>query len=162
MHMKEILCLVLMAFLATGVCIAEVPDLLGNWTGSTTGYAAKDGFYKLMENDSISLAIVEQKDRLFTGNITYMQNGNEMVEGFAGAIGLDNKTLYIAEFDKGYDLGTIISYDEIELMYLEDGENGTAAIDRLHRVSPISQNTTQENITQEAQEITMPPALSEG
>jgi len=49
-------------------------------------------------------------------------------------IGLDNKTLYIAEFDKGYTLGTVISNDEIELIYLADGENGSVAIDRLYRI----------------------------
>ena len=32
---------------------------------------------------------------------------------------MDNKTLYIAEFKEGYDLGTIISDNEIEMIYLQ-------------------------------------------
>jgi hypothetical protein len=62
------------------------------------------------------------------------ENETEIGEGFAGAIGLDNKTLYFVEFDKGYTLGTIISNDEIELIYLADGENASVAIDRLYRI----------------------------
>ena len=44
---------------------------------------------------------------------------------------LDN----IAEFKEVYDLGTIISNDDIELIYLEDGKTGGAEIDRLHRIT---------------------------
>jgi hypothetical protein len=66
--------------------------------------------------------------------VTYTRNGTEIVEGLAGAIGLDNKTLYIAEFNEGYALGTIISDDEIEPIYLADGGMGGVAIDTLHRI----------------------------
>jgi len=40
------------------------------------------------------------------------------VESLAGATGLDNKAFYVAESNDGYDFGTIISDDEIELIYL--------------------------------------------
>lgn len=125
--------LLLLALLAIGVCTANVPTLVGNWTGLGTGYYAEGGSYKMNENGSISYSITEQKDRLFNGNITYAINGMEFVEGFAGAIGLDNKSLYLAEHDGGYDMGTIISGDEIELIYIEDGNSGWAAINKLHR-----------------------------
>jgi hypothetical protein len=65
---------------------------VGNWTGSTTGYVGADGAIDLVEKDSISLAVAEQNDRLFTGKITYTRDGEEIAEGFAGAIGADNKT----------------------------------------------------------------------
>ena len=126
--------LVLLAFLAIGICTAEVPNLVGNWAGSEDAYFAENGSYKLFENLSVSFAIAEQNGRLFTGNITYMEYGKEMAEGFTGAIGLDNKTLYMAESGEGYDFGTIISDDEIELTYVEDGENGKATIDKYHRI----------------------------
>lgn len=132
--MKKIWGLVLLVFLAMGICTAKVPDLAGNWTGLGTGYFAENGSYKLNENGSVSYNITEQKGRLFTGNITYMLNGTEIVEGLAGVIGLDNKTLYLAEYDKGYDIGTIISNDQIEFMYIEDGDSGWAAINKLHRI----------------------------
>ena len=127
-------CIIGPSLLATGICAAKVPNLVGNWTGSENAYAAENGSYKLSENMSVSYAITEQNDRLFTGNVTYMENGKEMVEGFAGAIGLDNHTLYIAEFNEGYNFGTIISDDEIELIYLEDGETGKITIDKIHRI----------------------------
>lgn len=126
--------LVLLVLLAIGSCSAKVPNLVGNWTGLGTGYYADNGSYKMNVNGSISYSITEQKDRLFKGNITYAINGTKYVEGFAGAIGLDNKTLYLAEYDKGYDVGTIISNDEIEFIYIEDGDSGWAAINKLHRV----------------------------
>jgi hypothetical protein len=133
MNLKNIWCLVFLAFLAAGICAAQIPDLIGNWTGLGTGYFAENGFYKLNENGSVGYNITEQKGRLFTGNITYTLNGTGIVEGFAGAIGPDNKTLSLAEYDGGYDLGTIVSGDEIELIYVEDGDSGWAAINRLHR-----------------------------
>jgi hypothetical protein len=135
--MKLIWCfaLLVLVFLATGICAAEVPDLLGNWTGSWSGYDEGKGYSNLTENGSIILTVVEQEDRIFAGNMTFkLDNEAEGGKGFAGAIGLDNKTLYIAEFDKGYTLGTVISNDEIELIYLADGENASVAIDRLYRI----------------------------
>ena len=133
--MKKIWCFSLvLVFLATGICAAEVPNLLGKWTGVESWYGKVNESTKLIEDKSLNLTVEEQKDRLFTGNLTYMENGTKIVEGFSGAIGLDNKTLYIAEFKEGYDLGTIISNDDIENIYLEDGKMGGAEIDRLHRI----------------------------
>ena len=135
--MKKILCLALLVLvlLATGICAAKVPDLLGKWTGLESWYGEINGSAKLTENESLNVTIVEQKNRLFTGNLTYkLENGTEIVEGFAGAIGLDNKTLYFAEFNEGYDMGTIISNDEIELIYLQDGKMAETTIGRLHRI----------------------------
>jgi len=133
--MKKIWCFSLvLVFLATGICAAEVPNLLGKWTGVESWYGKVNESTKLIEDKSLNLTVEEQKDRLFTGNLTYMENGTKIVEGFSGAIGLDNKTLYIAELKEGYDLGTIISNDDIELIYLEDGKMGGAELDRLHRI----------------------------
>ncbi len=132
--MIKIWCVVLLAFLATSVCAAEVPDLVGYWTGSEDAYNAENGSYKLLENLSVSLSIVEQKDRLFTGNVTYTLNETEIVEALGGAIGPDNQTFYIAESDKGYSIGKIVSDNEIEIIYLEDGESGWVAIEKLYRI----------------------------
>ncbi len=131
--MKKIWCGVLFA-LAMAVCTAQVPDLVGNWTGSEDAYVAANGSYKFSENLRLSLSIVEQNDRLFTGNVTYIWNGKEGVGGFAGAIGLDNQTFYLADFNQGYNMGTIISDNEIELIYLSDGETGQVSVGRLQRI----------------------------
>jgi len=126
--------LILLILMTAGICTAEVPDLVGNWAGSQNTYVAENGSYKLFENQSTSLVIAEQKDRLFTGYVTYPSDGKEIVENLAGAIGLDNKTFYVGEMNEGYDFGTIISDDEIELIYLADGENGRTVINRLYRM----------------------------
>jgi hypothetical protein len=126
--------IVLLFLMTMGICMAEVPNLIGNWTGSQNTYVAENGSYQLYENESTSLVITEQKDRLFTGYVTYPSNGEVIVENLAGAIGLDNKTYYVAESKEGYDFGTIISDDEIEHIYLADGENGRIVINRLHRI----------------------------
>lgn len=124
----------MLILMTMGICTAQIPDLVGNWTGSQNAYIAENGVYKLSENQSTSLSIIEQKDRLFTGYVTYPSNGKVIVENLAGAIGLDNKTFYIAELIDGYDYGTIISDDEIELIYLADGDKGRTVINKLYRM----------------------------
>ncbi len=100
-------------------------------------YGEVNGSTKLTENESLNVTVTEQKNRLFTGYLTYkLENGTEISEGFAGAIGMYNKTLYLAEFNEGYDFGTIISNDEIELIYLQDGKSADAGIARLQRIEP--------------------------
>jgi hypothetical protein len=135
--MKKILsfALLMLVFLATGISAAKVPDLQGNWTGSWSGYDDGMGYSNLSENGSILFNFEEQKDRLFVGNLTIKVKNETFASGFAGAIGLDNKTLYISQFDKGYSLGTIISNDEMELIYLSNGKGGSVAIDRLYRIT---------------------------
>ncbi|MGA9097987.1 MAG: hypothetical protein WB392_03550 [Methanotrichaceae archaeon] len=135
--MKKIWCLVLLAVLLTaGICAAKVPGLLGKWTGSWSGYDEGKGYTNLTTSGTINFTVTEQKGRIFNGNLTVNpKNGTKLNEGFAGAIGLDNKTLYLAEFNEGYDLGTIVSDNEIELIYLSDVKNGSVAIDELHRVT---------------------------
>ena len=130
--MKKILILALLVlvFLATGISAAKVPDLQGNWTGSWSGY--NDG--KGSENGSILFNIDEQKDSLFAGNLTITLKNETEAAGFAGAIGLDNKTVYISQFDEGYSLGTMISNDEMELVYRSDGKGGLVSIDKLYRI----------------------------
>jgi hypothetical protein len=126
--------LILSILTTMGICAAQVPDLVGNWTGLQSAYIAENGVYRLSENESTNLAIIEQRDRLFTGYVTYPSDGKEIVENLAGAIGLDNKTLFIAELNEGYDFGTIISDDEIELIYLADGGQGRTVINKLYRI----------------------------
>jgi hypothetical protein len=136
MYMKTIwsIWLVLLALSVTGICAAEIPDLVGNWAGKGPGYNEETGY--VVDNDNIlNFSITEQKGRLFNGELTYNLNGTYVVEGFAGTISPDNKTLYIAEFISGYDVGTIVSEDEIDLMYLLEGKAGAVFIETLRRVA---------------------------
>lgn len=116
------------------VSVAEVPNLVGLWSGVGTGYGDEQGYVSDEDSDILTMNVTEQQGRIFNGVVTYMEEGVEMAEEFAGVIALDNVTFYIAEFGAGYDVGTIISEDEIELLYLQDGEGGGVYIDSLRRV----------------------------
>jgi hypothetical protein len=113
---------------------SEIPNLVGLWSGIGTGYGDEQGYVSDEDSDIITMNVTEQRGRIFNGMMTYVEEGVEIVEEFAGAIALDNVTFYIAEFGSGYDVGTIISEDEIELLYLQDGEGGGVYIDSLRRV----------------------------
>jgi hypothetical protein len=125
------LALLVPLLLAAGIGMAEIPNLVGNWTCSEEQNVFRHEF---QEGMALNMSVVEQRGRLFTGNLTYELNGTETVEGFSGAIGLDNRSIYMAEFREGFDLGTVISEDEIELLYLQEGSRAQAEIDRLHRI----------------------------
>jgi hypothetical protein len=135
--MKERLSVTLLAmiFLASGICMAEIPDLQGKWIASWDAFYQGTGFVNgTTENGSLIFNFADQKDRLFAGNMTYtVGNETKVKKELAGAVGLDNKTLYLAEFEGGYDQGTVISDNEIELIHLDD--RGEVAIDRLHRMT---------------------------
>jgi hypothetical protein len=127
------------ALSATGICAAEIPDLVGNWAGTGPGYNEEAGYVEKADYGTVTFNITEQNGRLFTGEMTYLVNGTDVSEGFAGAIGADDKTLYVTEFVSGYDVGTVISEDEIELIYVQDGEQddeaGEIFIQTLRRVA---------------------------
>jgi hypothetical protein len=125
--------LVLLALSTLGICAAEIPDLVGNWAGTGPGYDEEAGYVEDMD-DILTFSITEQNGRIFNGELTYQLNGTDVVEGFAGIIDVDNKNIYIAEFVSGYDVGTIISEDEIDMMYL-DSEAGEVFIETLRRVA---------------------------
>jgi hypothetical protein len=118
---------------AAGISSAQLPDLVGNWTGRAAGYIEGE-YWESSNTSAIVMMIEEQKDRLLTGRFVFrLAEGEQRMESFSGSVALDNRTLYIAEYDRGYDVGTMISPDEMELIYLEDGANLTAVIDHLYR-----------------------------
>ena len=135
--MKKVLLLALLvlSLFATGVCVAEVPNLKGNWTVSWDGYNAGVGYSNATQNEPFVMAITEQEGRVFSGDLIYKhENGTAASEGLAGVIGSDNKSLYIAEVNEGYSLGSIVSKDEIELIYLSSGKAMSVGVDKLSRV----------------------------
>ena len=138
MQMKKIWCSILLIFLATGLCAANVPDLLGKWTGHWSGYDEGKGYTNITESGTANFYFMGQMGRIFNGTLAIdLKNGTKINEDFAGAIGLDNKTLDIVEFNKGYALGTIISNNEMEIDFLSDGENGSISVDKLQRVGTM-------------------------
>jgi len=127
--------LLVLAFAVMGTSAAETPNLVGVWAGSGPGYNEKVGYTEGGAYGTVTFNITEQNGRVFAGDLTYQLNGTDVVEGFAGAIGSDDKSLYIVEFISGYDAGTVISEDEIELIYLQDGEPAEVFIQTFSRVA---------------------------
>ena len=123
-----------MATASVSASASEIPNLVGLWSGVGTGYGDEGGYVSDEDSDILTMNVTEQRGRIFNGVVTYMEEGVEMAEEFAGVIALDNTTFYIAEFIAGYDVGTVISEDEIELLYIRDGEMGGVSLDILRRV----------------------------
>ena len=132
MDKKLVIALAALMLATIGLSAAEVPSLVGNWTGSYEGYTNGGDYKATNETGAITLVISEQIGRLFTGNLNELGQGTAAI---SGVIALDHKTFYMTEYDGGYDVGTVLSSDTIELLYLEDGEKGGAFIDEFHRVA---------------------------
>jgi hypothetical protein len=110
----------------------ESLDLVGNWTGTSTGHM-KYGGYNETSIFSYRLNIKEQYERCFNGSFYVTVRGKTHTIGFSGVIGRDLQSLYLTEYEGGIDIGKIISPDEIELAYLQDGKKGMAMIERFFR-----------------------------
>ncbi|KQC14703.1 MAG: hypothetical protein WCY97_03865 [Methanothrix sp.] len=134
--MKTIWFFGLLAFvLAATASAAEIPSLVGSWAGAGPGYNAAAGYIDEGVYCNLTFNVTEQNGRLFNGEMTYQLDGVDIVEGFAGAIASDGETFYVAEFISGYDVGTIISEDEIEVIYFQEGEAGEIFVKTLRRVA---------------------------
>ena len=117
-----------------GVTSADIPDLVGNWTGPYVEYISGQGF---SEKDSglFFLNITEQQERLFVGYSLFTESdGTEIRHELAGVISADGTELSLAEQDNGYSTGKMIGPDEFELTYLSDTEPVTIAVDQFIRI----------------------------
>ncbi|PKL61657.1 MAG: hypothetical protein CVV31_10005 [Methanomicrobiales archaeon HGW-Methanomicrobiales-2] len=112
-----------------------VPNLTGNWTGTMKGYDDGTGF-----NDysgyTMTLAVIEQQDRVFSGEVSFTNQTGSPVWGVtpcAGVIGRDGKAITIIENEGGYSSGSLIASDEMELIYADGREPFSIAIDSLKK-----------------------------
>ena len=110
-----------------------IPNLIGNWTGPMLGFDEREGFTD-HPNLTAVMMVSEQHGRVFSGFITFRSNGTESIDEFAGVVGSDNRTLTIAEHGGGYCTGEVLSPDEIELIYMQDGSPYSISIDSFKRV----------------------------
>ncbi len=108
------------------------PDLLGTWTGTMNGYDKGIGFNP-HTGGTMVLTVTGQHGRVFAGTLTIMENNATLTaEGFAGTIGRDGRTITIVE-EAGYCTGELISPDEMEFVYMNDGSAFSISIDSLKR-----------------------------
>ena len=112
---------------------AGIPNLVGNWTGTAKGYSEGTGYKEFVTNP-MYLIVTDQKDRFFTGHMIFPQNnGSVRTEGFSGVFSREGKGFEIVEYTSGYCGGTIVSANEIELIYADDSEPSRIMIDSLTR-----------------------------
>ena len=113
--------------------VSTLPNLTGNWTGPMQGYDEREGFTDHPYLTAV-LTVSEQHGRVFSGYITFTSNSTVSTDNIAGVIGRDNRTLTIAEREGGYCSGEVLSPDEIELIYMQDGSPYSISIDSFKRV----------------------------
>lgn len=111
---------------------ASIPDLIGNWTGTSVGHM-KEGGYETPLDYNYTLSIEDQTGRAFNGTLYITGPNYKGNTGFSAVIGNDMTSLYMSQYDDGFDFGEIISPNEIELIYAESGKNGMALIESFIR-----------------------------
>ncbi len=112
--------------IAAGVCLAfstaahaaDAPELTGTWNGSGPSVSENEGW----ETDrSASMLITEQRGRVFRGEVTYEGGGEE----FLGIVQADGKSILISN-DDGHVNATLTGADEMEVCYVEGGDDAIA------------------------------------
>ena len=135
--MKGFLAVLLLGLIAgmVGITTADIPDLVGNWTGPYVEYNSGEGFSEV-ESGLFFLNITEQKDRIIIGYTSFKKSdGTEVSRELAGVISADGTDLSLAEQNNGYSNGKIIGPDELELTYLSDNDPISVAIDTFYRIT---------------------------
>ena len=129
--------LVLLLFIGVGTigCMADkspIPDLVGNWTGTSEGFHSVPGYFHQGDYQYI-LSIGEQKGRIFNGTLTVSGLDPTREYRFSGVIAHDMKTLHIAEYGTGQDTGYLLSPDQMELILLVDNSDNFSVLYNLKK-----------------------------
>jgi hypothetical protein len=117
----------------SSVARSHIPDLTGNWTGTMVSY--DDGIgYNNVSGAVMTMMVTGQQDRIFTGEIILdNQTGYYLSFRFAGVIGHDGQTISIVEQGGSSCSGSVISDDEIELIYMDGSDPFSVSIDSLKK-----------------------------
>jgi hypothetical protein len=108
----------------------QIPDMIGLWVGTGTGYTVPDGFYYY---PTTTFNISVQKGQIFTGRKEYPKlDGKTYYENFSGIVTM-NGEIYEADSEAGFSIGKLTAPDSLELNYLEDGKDTKAIIMHLTR-----------------------------
>jgi len=107
----------------------EYPDLVGIWTGVSSGYYEKvDLLFNETQGLPYTMNISEQQGRVFKGSLEASGEDFKANYTFSGIIDHDMTTIYLAEKGTGMDIGHIISPTEIEFICLGLEDSSTALI----------------------------------
>jgi hypothetical protein len=109
-----------------------IPDLVGSWTGSSEGYHSATGYFHEGAYQYL-LNVAHQEGRIFNG--TLMVSGMEPTRSypFSGVVGTDMKSLFLAEYGTGIDLGHLISPDVMELVLLVNEKDNFSVLCTLRK-----------------------------
>jgi hypothetical protein len=113
--------------------IEVMPELLGVWNGTFVGYQDKSG-YQVFQS-AITMEVTTQDGRLFAGQFSFVMNGTKTTKEFAGVLGLDGETIETIEVPDGFGDGVVVAPDEIELIFRDEVNPSTIAIDSFRRSS---------------------------
>jgi hypothetical protein len=114
--------------------ITVVPELLGTWTGTSTGYIDQSGYVSF--NDVLTLKVTGREGSFFTGEISFPEaNGTIVSKAFAGVVGPGGKTFETIEYPGGFSDGVILSADAIELVFRDEAGPSTISLDSLKRAT---------------------------
>ena len=107
----------------------EYPDLVGTWTGVSSGYFQGEGMlFNETQGLPYTMTIPEQQGRVFKGSL---ETSSEHFQGnytFSGIIDHDKTTIYVAEKGTGVDIGHIVSPTEIEFIGLDLDDSSSMVI----------------------------------
>ncbi|WP_157505389.1 hypothetical protein [Geminicoccus roseus] len=110
---------------SAGASAAEVPELTGTWSGSGPAVSEGEGWET---ERSTNMSIDEQHGRVFRGVVKY--EGGE--EDFVGIIQADGKGILISNED-GHVTGMLTAADEMEVCYVEGGDDAIATCSTMKR-----------------------------
>ncbi len=124
--------MLVMGLFAVGTVLAgeNIPNLMGTWESQIVKnyqHSAEKGHKSYHEK--VLIVVEGQQGRSFFGHKEKFIN-QKMVkkEKFSGVIYWDDKTIYLADHDKGFNQGTIESPTEIRGVYMEDGSKALVVL----------------------------------
>jgi cytochrome c len=114
----------------TGAATPSTPDIVGVWTGTSSGHVETVGF---CEGAAPRYTFTAQNGPAFVGYEEYTRgDGVRHSENVSGVIACDGG-ISIVEHDGGYALGEFVEPGEIELRHFQDGDTATVFIFHLKR-----------------------------
>jgi hypothetical protein len=121
------------------VFAAEVPNLVGTWTGSFrlmhhTGPAEQTLQFKVLSQDGALLTGEKawKIDSGTPGNVAG-EAKTEAVEPLVGVVGFDGEIRFAEQGDSGLYFGRLTGAETLELVYVEGGDLATAYRAKLTR-----------------------------
>ena len=114
--------------------VLSMPGIVGNWSGISRGYMKTASGYQVIQG-TMTMKVTGQTDRLFTGQVAYVVNGSPVTKDVAGVFGRNGKTIETVEYPGGFSDGVVISTDEIQLIFRDQVNTSTIAMDTFRRAT---------------------------